>query len=70
MTGKKSLVWEKPLVLPLGGLAVARGTEPHKCGNGSAPGHICGNGGAPQINQCGSGNVPPSGSCFSGNQGS
>jgi hypothetical protein len=74
MNERKRPLWEKPKVLPLGGLAVARGQDVTKgitnCGHGSCASQVCGNGSSAQVRQCKSGNVPPSGSCASGNQGS
>ena len=73
MIEKKRPVWEKPTVLPLGGLTVARGQNVIKCqqcNHGSSASQVCGNGSSAQVKQCKSGNIPPSGSCASGNQGS
>jgi hypothetical protein len=76
MRERKRLAWSKPAVLPLGGLAVARGSDgvgidsTHKCSHGFSVSQVCGNGSSANVQQCKRGNVPPSGSCASGNQGS
>lgn len=76
MTERKRLAWAQPAVLPLGGLAVARGSDgvgvdcAQKCSHGCSVSQVCGNGSSAQVRQCKSGNCPPSGSCASGNQGS